>query len=198
MNNTVGVWYKHQNNLLSTPYMALMKNNEGIEGYGVYMQLSDTLHSIGGYVEYNPDKICDMLNYTTKLIKAKLKRVMSDYNLFDFYVDDDGIEYIGLESLREAIESLTRRKINGAKGGRKRAENLKNKVSEEPVKEVTKEAPAPIKKKKVREPYKPKDFDKYTREKQLSTIEAHKTSESLRKIVTPEDIEYMESCLKPE
>lgn len=196
MNNTVGVWYKHQNNLLSTPYMALMVRKEGIEGYGLYMHFSDTLHTVGGYYKYNPEDICLMLGYTKKLIKAKLKRVLSDYDLFDFYVDDDGIEYIGLEHLREAIESLTNRKINGAKGGRKRAENYKNKVSEEPVKEVTKEAP--VKKKKVREPYKPKDFDTYTRERQLSTIELHKTSESLRKIVTPEDIEYMESCLKPE
>ena len=123
MSNTYGIWYKHQSNLINTPQMALMSRKEGIEAYGLYMQFSDTLHTIGGYTEYNFDDICLMLGHTKKLIKAKLNRVMNEYNLFDFYTDEDGIEYIGLEHLKEDIEALNKQRVNGAKGGRKRAEN---------------------------------------------------------------------------
>ena len=70
----------------------------------------------------------------------KLKRVLDDYNLFDYYVDDDGVEMIGLQRVKEDVETLTKRKLNGKKGGLKRAENLaqtkakvkiKNKYEEE-------------------------------------------------------------------
>jgi hypothetical protein len=127
MSNTYGIWYKHQSNLINTPQMALMSRKEGIEAYGLYMQFSDTLHTIGGYTEYNFDDICLMLGHTKKLIKAKLNRVLNEYNLFDFYTDEDGIEYIGLEHLKEDIEALNKQRVNGAKGGRKRAENYKKK-----------------------------------------------------------------------
>jgi hypothetical protein len=125
MNNTYGIWYKHQSNLINTPQMALMSRKEGIEAYGLYMHFSDTLHTIGGYTEYNFNDICLMLGYTKKLIKAKLYRVLNEYNLFDFYTDEDGIEYIGLEHLKEDIEALNKQRVSGSKGGKKRAENYR-------------------------------------------------------------------------
>ena len=84
------------------------------------MHLADTLHLVGGFQEYDFNDICLMLGYTKKNIKAKLGRVINDYKLFDFYTNDDGIEMIGLERLKEDIEALSKHKINGAKGGKKR------------------------------------------------------------------------------
>jgi len=38
---------------------------------------------------------------------------------------------IGLQRLRDDVEALAKHKINGAKGGKKRAENYRNKQEEE-------------------------------------------------------------------
>ena len=110
--------------------MSLMINKEGIEAYGLYMHFADTLHIVGGYQKYDVNDICLMLGYTKKNIKAKLNRVLNDYDLFDF-IEEDGIEMIGLQRLRDDIEALAKHKINGAKGGKKRAENYRNKQEEE-------------------------------------------------------------------
>lgn len=110
--------------------MSLMINKEGIEAYGLYMHFADKLHIVGGYQKYNFDDICFMLGYTKKNIKAKLGRVLNDYDLFDF-IEEDGIEMIGLQRLRDDIEALTKRKINSSKGGKKRAENHQKKKEEE-------------------------------------------------------------------
>lgn len=110
--------------------MSLMINKEGIEAYGLYMHFADKLHIVGGYQKYNFDDICFMLGYTKKNIKAKLGRVLNDYDLFDF-IEEDGIEMIGIQRLRDDIEALTKRKINSSKGGKKRAENHQKKKEEE-------------------------------------------------------------------
>ena len=128
---TYGLWYKHNSNLITTPSMALMTRKEGIESYGLYMHFADTLHSVGGFIKYDFNDICLMLGYTKKNIKAKLGRVLNDYDLFDFDEDEDGIEMIGLQRLRDDIEALAKHKINGAKGGKKRAENHRKKQQEE-------------------------------------------------------------------
>ena len=111
--------------------MSLMINKEGIEAYGLYMDFADKLHIVGGCQKYNFNDICFMLGYTKKNIKAKLGRVLNDYDLFDFDEDEDGIEMIGLQRLRDDIEALAKHKINGAKGGKKRAENYRKKQQEE-------------------------------------------------------------------
>ena len=126
-NEIYSLWYKHPSQLINTPLMSLMVRKEGIESYGLYMHLADTLHLVGGFQEYDFNDICLMLGYTKKNIKAKLGRIINDYKLFDFYTNDDGIEMIGLERLKEDIEALSKHKINGAKGGKKRAENYRNK-----------------------------------------------------------------------
>ena len=110
--------------------MSLMINKEGIEAYGLYMHFADKLHIVGGYQKYNFNDICFMLGYTKKNIKAKLGRVLNDYDLFDF-IEEDGIEMIGIQRLRDDIEALTKRKINSSKGGKKRAENHQKKKEEE-------------------------------------------------------------------
>ena len=129
-NEIYSYWYKHPSQLINTPNMSLMINKEGIEAYGLYMHFADTLHIVGGYQKYDVNDICLMLGYTKKNIKAKLNRVLNDYNLFDFY-EEDGIEMIGLQRLRDDVEALAKHKINGAKGGKKRAENYRNKQEEE-------------------------------------------------------------------
>ncbi|MDB4170526.1 hypothetical protein N9750_00220 [Polaribacter sp.] len=108
------------------------------------MQFADTLHTVGGYLEYDFKKIPLMLGHTKKNIKAKLERVINDYELFEFYTDDDGKEIVGLERLKEDIASLNKHKENGAKGGRKRAENYRNKSLkpvEKPETQIAKETP---------------------------------------------------------
>jgi uncharacterized protein YdaU (DUF1376 family) len=117
--------------------MAYMIRLEGIESYGLYMQFADTLHTVGGYLEYDFKKIFLMLGHTKKNIKAKLERVINDYELFEFYTDEDGKEMVGLERLKEDIASLNKHKENGAKGGRKRAENYRNKSLKQVEKPVT-------------------------------------------------------------
>ena len=129
-NEIYSYWYKHPSQLINTPSMSLMINKEGIEAYGLYMHFADTLHIVGGYQKYDVNDICLMLGYTKKNIKAKLNRVLNDYNLFDLY-EEDGIEMIGLQRLRDDVEALSKHKINGAKGGKKRAENYRNKQEEE-------------------------------------------------------------------
>jgi hypothetical protein len=106
-----------------------MINKEGIEAYGLYMHFADTLHIVGGYQKYDVNDICLMLGYTKKNIKAKLDRVLNDYDLFDF-IEEDGIEMIGLQRIRDDIEALAKHKINGAKGGKKKAENHRKKQEE--------------------------------------------------------------------
>ena len=138
------LWYKQPAMLSNTPSMALMIRKEGIEGYGLYIHFADTLHLVGGFQEYDFNDISLMLGYTKKLIKAKLNRVLNDYKLFDFYTDDDGIEYIGLERIKEDIASLNQHKINGAKGGKKRAEKYHNKAiskDSKPETQIAKETP---------------------------------------------------------
>ena len=129
-NEIYSYWYKHPSQLINTPNMSLMINKEGIEAYGLYMHFADKLHIVGGYQKYDVNDICLMLGYTKKNIKAKLNRVLNDYDLFDF-IEEDGIEMIGLQRLRDDIEALAKHKINGAKGGKKRAENYRNKQEEE-------------------------------------------------------------------
>ena len=129
-NEIYSYWYRHPSQLINTPSMSLMINKEGIEAYGLYMHFADKLHIVGGYQKYNFNDICFMLGYTKKNIKAKLGRVLNDYDLFDF-IEEDGIEMIGIQRLRDDIEALTKRKINSSKGGKKRAENYHKKQEEE-------------------------------------------------------------------
>jgi len=138
------LWYRHSSNITNSPQMAYMIRLEGIESYGLYMQFADMLHTIGGYQEYDLKKISLMLGHTKKNIKAKLERVLNDYELFEFYTEEDGIEMIGLERLKEDIASLNKHKENGAKGGRKRAENYRNKSLSKDLKpetQIAKETP---------------------------------------------------------
>jgi uncharacterized protein YdaU (DUF1376 family) len=120
--------------------MAYMIRLEGIESYGLYMQFADTLHTVGGYLEYDFKKISLMLGHTKKNIKPKLEIVINDYELFEFYTDEDGKEMVGLERLKEDIASLNKHKNNGAKGGRKRAENYRNKALKKVEKPETKKS----------------------------------------------------------
>ena len=85
-----------------------------------------------------------MLGHPKKNIKAKLERVINDYELFEFYTDEDGKEMVGLERLKEDIASLNKHKENGAKGGRKRAENYRNKSLKQVEKPVTDNPETPV------------------------------------------------------
>jgi len=130
MNNQqiFSLWYKQPSMLTNTPQMALMIRKENYEAYGLYMAFADSLHLVGGYKEYDFEDISLILNCTKKLIKAKLKRVLIEYKLFDFYTDDDGIEMIGLQRVKDDIDAMNKSKQDGAKGGLKRAENARNRT----------------------------------------------------------------------
>ena len=130
MNNQqiFSLWYKQPSMLTNTPQIALMIRKEGYEAYGLYMAFADSLHLIGGYKDYDFENISLILNCTKKLIKAKLKRVLIEYKLFDFYTDDDGIEVIGLQRVKDDIDAMNKSKQDGAKGGLKRAENARNRT----------------------------------------------------------------------
>ena len=143
-NDLYSIWYKHSSNITNSPQMAYMIRLEGIESYGLYMQFADTLHTVGGYLEYDFKKIPLMLGHTKKNIKAKLDRVINDYELFEFYTDEDGNEMVGLERLKEDIASLNKHKENGAKGGKKRAENYRNKSLNPVEKPVTDNPETPV------------------------------------------------------
>lgn len=140
-NEIFSLWYKQPAMLTSFPEMALMIKKEGVEGYGLYMIFADSLHVSGGYRENNFDDISLVLDCSKKKIKMKLKRVLDDYNLFDYYVDDNGVEMIGLQRVKEDVETLTKRKLDGKKGGLKRAKNLAEKQINEvkPKEELSEE-----------------------------------------------------------
>ena len=70
---------------------------------------------------------------------------------FDFDEDEDGIEMIGLERLKEDVEALQKHKINGSMGGLKRAENYRNKQEEEQQKEQENKEEIIIKNEAVKE-----------------------------------------------
>ena len=139
-NEIFSLWYKQPTMLTRLPEMSLMIKKEGFEGYGLYMVFADSLHITGGYRECNFDDISLVLDCKRKLIKSKLKKILFDYDLFDFYVDDD-VEMIGLQRIREDVETLTKQKLNGAKGGRKRAKNQAEKQINEvkPKEELSEE-----------------------------------------------------------
>ena len=139
-NEIFSLWYKQPTMLTRLPEMSLMIKKEGVEGYGLYMIFADSLHVSGGYRENNFDDISLVLDCKRKLIKSKLKKILFDYDLFDFYVDDD-VEMIGLQRIREDVETLTKQKLNGAKGGRKRAKNQAEKQINEvkPKEELSEE-----------------------------------------------------------
>mgnify|MGYP001321195057 CR=1 FL=1 len=130
MNNQqiFSLWYKQPSMLTNTPQIALMIRKEGYEAYGLYIAFADSLHLVGGYKDYDFENISLILNCTKKLIKAKLKRVLIEYKLFDFYTDDDGIEMIGLQRVKDDIDAMNKSKQDGAKGGLKRAENARNRT----------------------------------------------------------------------
>ena len=130
MNNQqiFSLWYKQPSMLTNTPQIALMIRKEGYEAYGLYIAFADSLHLVGGYKDYDFENISLILNCTKKLIKAKLKRVLIDYELFHFYTDDDGIEMIGLQRVKDDIDAMKKSKQDGAKGGLKRAENARNRT----------------------------------------------------------------------
>ena len=130
MNNQqiFSLWYKQPSMLTNTPQIALMIKKEGYEAYGLYIAFVDSLHLIGGYKDYDFENISLILNCTKKLIKAKLRRVLIEYKLFDFYTDDDGIEMIGLQRIKDDIDAMNKSKQDGAKGGLKRAENARNRT----------------------------------------------------------------------
>ena len=130
MNNQqiFSLWYKQPSMLTNTPQIALMIKKEGYEAYGLYIAFVDSLHLIGGYKDYDFENISLILNCTKKLIKAKLRRVLIEYKLFDFYTDDDGIEMIGLQRVKDDIDAMNKSKQDGAKGGLKRAENIRNRT----------------------------------------------------------------------
>ena len=140
-NEIFSLWYKQPSMLTRLPEMSLMIKKEGFEGYGLYMVFADSLHITGGYRECNFDDISLVLDCKRKLIKSKLKKILFDYDLFDFYVDDDGVEMIGLQRIREDVETLTKQKLNGAKGGLKRAKNQAEKQINEvkPKEELSEE-----------------------------------------------------------
>ena len=122
------LWYKQPSMLTNTPQIALMIRKEGYEAYGLYIAFADSLHLVGGYKDYDFENISLILNCTKKLIKAKLRRVLIEYKLFDFYTDDDGIEMIGLQRVKDDIDAMNKSKQDGAKGGLKRAENVRNRT----------------------------------------------------------------------
>lgn len=67
-NEIYSLWYKHPSNLITTPKMLLMIRKEGIEAYGLYMHLADTLHVVGGFQEYDFNDICLMLGQEIQIL----------------------------------------------------------------------------------------------------------------------------------
>jgi hypothetical protein len=121
-NEIFSLWYKQPTMLTSLPKMSLMIKKEGFEGYGLYMVFADSLHLTGGYRECNFDDISLVLDCNRKLIKSKLKKILFDYDLFDFYVDDDGVEMIGG---RKRAKNQAEKQINEFKSKEKISEEIK-------------------------------------------------------------------------
>jgi len=190
MNNQqiFSLWYKQPSMLTNTPQIALMIRKEGYEAYGLYIAFVDSLHLIGGYKDYDFENISLILNCTKKLIKAKLRRVLIEYKLFDFYTDDDGIEMIGLQRVKDDIDAMNKSKQDGAKGGLKRAENVRNRTKPMEVKE------------EVEDEFKSKEKERFKRDYlNASRVTQIKLENKLSSKTLSKDIrDFMSKNLKPE
>ena len=78
-------------------------------------------------------------SHIVKTVETKISHVVKTVETTMKH--DDGVEMIGLQRIRQDVETLTKQKLNGAKGGRKRAKNQAEKQINEvkPKEELSEE-----------------------------------------------------------
>lgn len=112
------LWFKHRGCWHEDQRLVNLIVETGYEGYGVYAVLLELLVSQGGSLELNYKK----LNHTVRCSTELLKRVITEFDLFDVVANDDGsvcfyAEWL-LEDIRRAKKTSKARSECGKKGQR--------------------------------------------------------------------------------
>lgn len=128
-------WFKHDTNAKDDYKSMLLIDQLGLEGYGIYWVLIETLREQEGY-RY-PMAMLPILAKRYGTSGEKMRAVVSSYGLFEIF-EDDSFTSPALVRRMDEYESLCqKRRAIGAAGGRKKAENrTKNLLSDnqEPTK----------------------------------------------------------------
>lgn len=112
------LWFKHRCGWHENQKLVNLIVETGYEGYGIYTVLLELLVSQGGSLELNYKK----LNHTVRCSTEFLKRVITEFDLFDVVADSDGsvcfyAEWL-LEEIRRAKKTSKARSESGKKGQR--------------------------------------------------------------------------------
>lgn len=112
------LWFKHGSGWHENQKLVDLIVETGYEGYGVYAVLLELLVSQGGSLELNYKK----LNHTVRCSTELLKRVITEFDLFDVVANSDGsvcfyAEWL-LEDIRRAKKTSKARSECGKKGQR--------------------------------------------------------------------------------
>lgn len=127
------LWFKHKSGWHEDQKLVNLIIETGYEGYGVYSVLLELLLSQGGSLELNYKK----LNYTVRCSTEVLKRVITQFDLFEIVTDEKGRVFFYADWMLREIEKAKKtsqaRSASGKKGlrnryGAKKASELANTV----------------------------------------------------------------------
>jgi hypothetical protein len=117
-------WFKHDTNAKDDHKIMLLMDQLGLEGYGIFWILIETLRE---QTEYRyPLAMLPILAKRYMTSAEKMRAVVVNYELFDIFEDDHFASPALLRRMDAYDEVLEKRRIAGAKGGTKRALNQAN------------------------------------------------------------------------
>jgi hypothetical protein len=117
-------WFKHDTNAKDDHKIMLLMDQLGLEGYGIFWVLIETLREQSDY-RY-PLAMLPILAKRYMTSAEKMKAVVLSYGLFDVFEDERFASPSLLRRMDAYDEVIEKRRISGAKGGAKRAENVAN------------------------------------------------------------------------
>lgn len=116
-------WFRHDTNAKDDHKIMLLIDQLGLEGYGIYWVLIETLREQNEY-KY-PLAMLPILAKRYCSSAEKFKTVVTQYQLFDVF-EDDTFASLSLLRRMEAYDNIIlKRKESGALGGKARAEKRK-------------------------------------------------------------------------
>ena len=114
-------WFRHDTNAKDDHKIMLLMDQLGLEGYGIFWVLIETLREQSDY-RY-PMAMLPILAKRYMTSAEKMKAVVLNYGLFEVLEDDHFASPSLLKRMEAYEDVLNKKRIAGAKGGKKRAEN---------------------------------------------------------------------------
>lgn len=115
-------WFKHDSNAKDDYRCMLLIDQLGMEGYGIFWVLIETLREQDRY-RY-PMSMLPILAKRYGTSAEKIKAVVTGYGLFDVFEDSTFSSPTLLKRMGEYDALVEKKRIAGAAGGRKKAEHL--------------------------------------------------------------------------